>query len=108
MPRHNYTSPFHCRDRESYTYEFISASLTAAVASARGQNPNVLIQVMADCMIWNVRQSATVSIYSWQTESKTRAEIYELFDLEVDRVLIDRHESTEPYAHVPPAPCIAR
>jgi hypothetical protein len=103
MSRHNYSSPFRCQDRESSTYRFISASLSAAAASARGQHRNVLIYVIADCMIWNVRETTEVSIYAWQTESKTSAEIYELFDAEVDQVLIDRHESNEPHDHATPA-----
>ncbi len=92
MPRYNYTSPFQCLDRQS-SYSFRSSSLDAAVASARAQHPRAMIKVKADCRIWNAREKTDVFIYAWQTEGKTRDEIYELFDLQVDGVIARRHQS---------------
>jgi len=99
MPRYNYTSPFHCWEPQS-SYNFKSSSLDAAVASARARDPGVMIKVKADCRIWDAREKTDVFLYAWQTEGKTLDEIYELFDLEVDAVVVQRHQSQPRLAEV--------
>jgi hypothetical protein len=91
MPRYNYTSPFQCLLRENISYSFESPSLDLAIENARAQHPNVIVAVRADCRIWNLRTSTVVSLYAWQMEGKTHDQIYEMFDLEVDCVVADRH-----------------